>query len=62
MTMKSFFQLVKNLDQEQALRIFHSCNQVKTASTCSQNSVLLKLTEIKKKTLPRVRKLQDNLR
>ena len=22
------FQLVKNLDQEQALRIFHSCNQV----------------------------------
>ena len=23
------FQLVKNLDQEQALRIFHSCNQVR---------------------------------
>ena len=29
----SILQLVKNLDQEQALRIFHSCNQVRTAQT-----------------------------
>ena len=25
-------QLVKNLDQEQALRMFHSCNQVSSSS------------------------------